>query len=182
MYSRPRLESLSLPAACGILSVFQFVPALRHVSSNYGTYLAYVTPSLTCQVDHLQRYPRIHRISGRTAFALLYISMIGAVMIAPHAIGGALALQSFVGALCVMSGFAVYQSWSSIRRRHVVAHREWSLRAMFYIGSAITARVIMLSTALVVTRLATHHTVSPVPYDATGSFISSRGSTDLSMR
>ncbi|KAG8853049.1 hypothetical protein FRB96_008427 [Tulasnella sp. 330] len=134
-YQRGMQLHLATVLPCGILSVFQFVPALRN------------------------RYPQVHRISGRIAFRLLYISMIGAFMIAPHAIGGALSLQSFVGALSAMSGFAVFKSWASIRRRQVGEHRKWSLRAMFYIGSAITARVVLIATVVIATNLTTRYTV-----------------------
>ncbi|KAG8853048.1 hypothetical protein FRB96_008426 [Tulasnella sp. 330] len=119
----------------GILSAFQFVPALRN------------------------KYRAVHRISGRVAFTLLYISMIGAVMIAPRSIGGAISVQAIVGTLCVMTGYSVFRSWTSIRHRRIADHRRWALRAMFYMGSIITARVIMISTTLIVTNLGTNHTL-----------------------
>ncbi|KAG9033136.1 hypothetical protein FRB95_000554 [Tulasnella sp. JGI-2019a] len=121
----------------GILSVFQFVPSIRN------------------------NYRQFHRISGRIAFTLLYISMIGALMIAPHAIGGSMSVQSIVWTLSFMTGYAVFKSWTYIRQRprRIADHRKWALRAMFYMGSIITARVIMITAAVITKFVGTHYTV-----------------------
>jgi hypothetical protein len=116
-----------LPAS--LLLVWQFVPVIRH------NYLVF------------------HRINGYIIILLVFISNAGALMIAHVAFGGGLAVQSFVGLLAIMVTVSIVFAWVNIKRLQIDQHRAWMLRAMFYLGSIITIRLIMILSALIVSQL-----------------------------
>lgn len=74
-------------------------------------------------------------------------------MIAHVAFGGGLAVQSFVGLLVIMTTVSIAMAWLNIKKLQIDQHRAWMLRAMFYLGSIITIRLIMVLSALVVSRV-----------------------------
>ncbi|KAG9008006.1 hypothetical protein FRB94_008330 [Tulasnella sp. JGI-2019a] len=110
-----------------VLFVFQFVPYIRN------------------------NYRQIHRLSlsGRIAFTLLYIGNIGGIIIAPHAFGGSPSVQSATYTLAILTSFASYKAWRSIRLQRVTEHRKWALRCAFYMGSIITSRPMLGITSLI---------------------------------
>lgn len=107
-----------LPAA--FLAIFQFTPVIRHKVTLY------------------------HRMAGYVIVTLVLCSNAGALIIAPHAFGGAITTQAAVGLLAIMTttglGLAVY----NIRRMQIDQHRKWMLRVWFYLGSIVTLRLILL--------------------------------------
>jgi uncharacterized membrane protein len=83
-----------------------------------------------------QRRPRLHRILGRVVLtAGLITGATALVMTSQMAIGGATerAATSLFGVLFLI---ALVKAFLSIRRRDVVHHREWMIRA-FAIGIAV---------------------------------------------
>ncbi|KAG9033709.1 hypothetical protein FRB95_014498 [Tulasnella sp. JGI-2019a] len=97
----------------------------------------------------VQNYRQIHRLRGRIAFTLLYIGNIGGIIIAPHAFGGSPSVQSATYTLAILTSFASYKAWRSIRLQRVTEHRKWALRCAFYMGSIITSRPMLGITSLI---------------------------------
>ena len=121
-----------LPA--GLLMVWQFVPIIRH------------------------KYLMAHRINGYLVVTLVIISNIGALMIARRAFGGALATQAGVGVLAIMSTISIALAYYNIKRLQIDQHRAWMLRAMFYLGTIVTMRLIMILSALISSQMSTYNT------------------------
>ncbi|KAL8911470.1 MAG: hypothetical protein Q9171_003368 [Xanthocarpia ochracea] len=112
-----------LPA--GLLMVWQFVPVIRH------------------------KFLLFHRINGYLVSILVLIANTGALMIARRAFGGSLSTQAGVGVLALISTLSIALAYYNIKRLQIDQHRAWMLRAMFYLGSIITLRIIMVLAALV---------------------------------
>ncbi|KAK6582487.1 hypothetical protein PZA11_004895 [Diplocarpon coronariae] len=112
----------------GFLAVFQFIPIIRH------------------------RLLLLHRINGYTIILLTVLSNAGALMIARRTLGGGLEIQTVVGALVIMTSAGTAMAYYNIKRLQIDQHRAWMLRTWFYFGVIITARLIMLSTARIITR------------------------------
>ena len=90
------------------------------------------------------RHLRFHRWSGRVlVLAALLVGLSGLVLAAKFPYGGPVAAAAaFVAGTAFL--IALFQAVMAIRRRDVVAHREWMIR-MFALGVAIaTIRVIGL--------------------------------------
>jgi hypothetical protein len=115
-----------LPA--GLLVVWQFVPIIRW------------------------RFPLFHHVNGYLVMILIILSNIGALMIARRSFGGGLDVQAAIGSLVILSIIAICMSHYNIRRLQIDQHRAWMLRAVFYIGVIITARVIQLLNSLIITK------------------------------
>ncbi|KAF7984684.1 hypothetical protein HWV62_12966 [Athelia sp. TMB] len=113
-----------LPAA--LLAIFQFTPVIRHKVTLY------------------------HRTAGYIIVTLVLVSNAGALIIAPHAFGGALATQAGVGLLAILSTVGITLAVYNIRRMQIDQHRKWMLRVWFYMGSIITLRLIMALAALAI--------------------------------
>lgn len=94
----------------GTLACFQFVPVIRH------------------------RLILFHRINGYLALALSVVGVTGAIMIAPVAFGGDLAIRGAVGALAIMFVGALSLAYYYIKRLRIDQHRAWMLRAWFYVS------------------------------------------------
>lgn len=96
-----------LPAS--LLAILQFTPFIRY------------------------RWILVHRISGYLAITLYLISLVGVLMIARHALGGSIDVQTWVGFV----GFGVLAcfvlSWINIRKLQIEQHRAWMLRGWFYV-------------------------------------------------
>ncbi|KLU85797.1 hypothetical protein MAPG_04817 [Magnaporthiopsis poae ATCC 64411] len=125
-----------LPAS--FLACFQFVPAIR------------------------RRWPATHKANG---YAVLLLSVLGAAsgfMVARRAFGGTLATQTGVGVF----GHRVFDSrcrWPTptVRRLQMEQHRAWMLRAWFYAGSIVTARLVMFLAAYVVSAIGGYYMAEP---------------------
>ena len=116
-----------LPA--GLLMVWQFVPVIRH------------------------KFLIVHRINGYIVITLVILSNIGAVLIARRAFGGTLPTQAGVGLLTLISTISIALAYYNIKRLQVDQHRAWMLRAMFYLATIITLRIIMILSALISSQL-----------------------------
>ncbi|KAI4180583.1 MAG: hypothetical protein LQ346_006955 [Caloplaca aetnensis] len=112
-----------LPA--GLLMVWQFVPVIRH------------------------KFLTFYRINGYLVILLIIISNVGALMIARRAFGGSLPTQAGVGLLVIISTISIALAYYNIKRLQIDQHRAWMLRAMFYLGTIVTLRIIMIIAALI---------------------------------
>ncbi|ERF70778.1 hypothetical protein EPUS_08336 [Endocarpon pusillum Z07020] len=122
---------------CAILAVLQFVPAIR------------------------QAMPSFHRINGRIVVALLLIANVGALMIARHSFGGTIDIQSAVGFLVMITTIGAALAYYNIRRLQIDQHRAWMLRTMVYMGTILTARVVLALSAVIVSSLGEYRNVWP---------------------
>ena len=121
-----------LPA--GLLIVWQFVPVIRH------------------------KFLLFHRINGYVIIILVIMSNVGAVMICRRAFGGSLSTQAGVGVLVIITTASISLAYYNIKHLQVDQHRAWMLRAMFYLGTIITLRLIMISSAQIISRLSRYYT------------------------
>lgn len=126
---------LSTILPCAFLTVFQFVPKIRH------------------------RLLWIHRINGYAVILLLLISNVGALMIARRSFGGGLDTQAGVGTLAIITTIGALMAYYNIRRLQIDEHRAWMLRTMFYMGTIITVRIILGAGAVIISTLSTYHSV-----------------------
>ncbi|KAF9774269.1 hypothetical protein IL306_007760 [Fusarium sp. DS 682] len=115
-----------IPAS--LLVVFQFVPFIR-----YKALL-------------------VHRMNGYIVVVLGVVGTVGAIMIAPVAFGGSLSIRAFVGAMSIMFLGSLFLAIWNIKTLQLEQHRAWMLRAWFYAGSIITVRIIMITSALVMSK------------------------------
>ena len=122
-----------LPA--GLLMIWQFIPIIRY----------------KCLM--------LHRINGYVIILLVTLSNIGALMICRHAFGGTLSTQSGVGTLVILTTVSIGLAYFNIKRLQIDQHRAWMLRAMFYLGTIITLRIIMIISALIISKIDTYNTV-----------------------
>lgn len=116
--------SAVLPA--GILAVLQFTPYVR------------------------RRYIIVHRILGYFALLLYSISLAGALMIARQAFGGGVDVQAWIGFVGIGVQVCFLISYINIKKLQIEQHRAWMLRGWFYAGAIITARLIMIIAALII--------------------------------
>lgn len=119
----------------GILMVFQFVPVIRH------------------------KFLLFHRINGYTIILLVLFSNVGALMIARRAFGGGLDTQSAVGVLVILTTLSLSMAYYNIKHLQIEQHRAWMLRAMFYLGTIITTRLIMIISALTISAVGSYYQV-----------------------
>lgn len=121
------------PAA--LLAIVQFTPIVRH------------------------KLRMVHRINGYVVILLLLTSNIGALMIARRAFGGSLDTQAGVGVLAISTTVSAIMAYVNIKRLHIDAHRAWMLRTWFYAASIITLRIVMIISALIISKLGGHYEV-----------------------
>ena len=121
----------------GLLAVLQFVPAIRHKALI------------------------VHRINGCVAVTLLVVGDVGALMIARYAFGGTLATQALVGTLAIATLGSAFMAYHNIKVLQIDQHRAWMLRCWFYAGSIITLRVIMVVSAVIITRIGNYYIAMP---------------------
>ena len=124
-----------LPA--GFLMVWQFVPIIRH------------------------KFLIFHRINGYIIILLVFIANAGALMICRRAFGGTIETQAGVGMLVILTTTSLCLAYYNIKRIQIDQHRAWMLRAMFYMGTIITLRFIMILSALISTQVSTYYTTMP---------------------
>lgn len=121
----------------GILAILQFTPAIRHKALLF------------------------HRINGYIIILLLICGITGALMIARHAFGGTLATQLFVGVLAISTITSAFLAYYNIKRLQIDQHRAWMLRCWFYAGSIITLRIIMVLSAMIISRIGGFYQAMP---------------------
>lgn len=119
----------------GILMVFQFVPIIRH------------------------KFLLFHRVNGYTIVLLVFLSNVGALMIARRAFGGGLDTQAAVGVLVILTTVSISMAYYNIKKLQIEQHRAWMLRAMFYLGTIITTRLIMIIAALIISSVGSYYQV-----------------------
>jgi len=124
--------SAILPA--GFLMVWQFVPVIRH------------------------KLLIFHRINGYVIILLLFVANAGALMICRRSFGGTLATQAGVGLLVIITTTSMCLAYYNIKCLQIDQHRAWMLRAMFYLGAIITLRLIMVTSAVIITMLNSYYT------------------------
>ena len=99
-----------------------------------------------------------HRINGYVVILLVLVGNVGALMICRHAFGGGIETQAGVGTLVILSTVSICLAYYNIKRLQIDQHRAWMLRAMFYLGTIITLRLIMIISALITSKLDTYYT------------------------
>jgi hypothetical protein len=124
-----------LPA--GFLVCFQFVPVIRH------------------------KVILFHRINGYLVILLSTIASAGAITIAEHAFGGDMSTRTVVGALVISTTIAYVLAWVNIKRLQIDQHRAWMMRAWAYFSCIITIRLIMFSSAAIISSIGGFYTVRP---------------------
>ncbi|KAH7330660.1 hypothetical protein B0J17DRAFT_679014 [Rhizoctonia solani] len=120
-----------LPA--GFLAVFQFVPVIR-----YKAIL-------------------VHRISGYVSIFLLFIGMASGFVIVRRSFGGEMSTQTWamtIGALVLVMATL---GWANIKRLQIDQHRKWMLRTWFYVSPIVTARLILIISAKVVSAIGQYY-------------------------
>ncbi|KAL8669340.1 MAG: hypothetical protein Q9168_006065 [Polycauliona sp. 1 TL-2023] len=137
----------------GFLLVFQFIPWIRYHALLF------------------------HRINGYIIFVLLLISNAGALMIARHSFGGEFETQVFVGALAIMTTGGATLAYINIKRLQIDQHRAWMLRTWFYAGTIITIRIIMIISALIISKIGGFY--QAVPCDKIAFELEQKGRTDF---
>ncbi|KAL5591334.1 hypothetical protein FOVSG1_010223 [Fusarium oxysporum f. sp. vasinfectum] len=115
-----------IPAS--FLVVFQFVPFIRYKALLF------------------------HRMNGYIVVVLAVIGTVGAIIIAPVAFGGSLSVRAAVGLMSIMFLGSLFLAIWNIKTLQLEQHRAWMLRAWFYAGSIITLRIIMIISALVMSK------------------------------
>lgn len=125
-------------AAClpaGFLMVWQFVPLIRH------------------------KLLLFHRINGYIIILLVLVSHIGAIIIARRAFGGSIEVQGGVGTMVILTTLSITMAYYNIKRLQIEQHRAWMLRAMFYMASIITDRIIMVVSAIVISKFGEYYQI-----------------------
>ncbi|KAJ7364730.1 hypothetical protein DFH08DRAFT_799044 [Mycena albidolilacea] len=130
--------SLCLPgltrAVGGIGAVFQFIPAIR------------------------RRKVIVHRLNGYSVLTCLIVGNICGGIVGRRSFGGELNVQSgyyVMGLLVVVAALlGIYYVKKDTRR-----HRRWMLRMVVYFAATISARLIMLAAARIITIVDTYYSV-----------------------
>ena len=143
--------SAILPA--GFLMIWQFVPVIRH------------------------KFLLFHRINGYLIVLLVLVSNVSALLIARRAYGGGLDTQAGIGTLVILTTTSIGLAYYNIKRLQIEQHRAWMLRAMFYLGTIITMRLIMIISALIVGKINSYNTTmscSEIEFNYPGNVTKSR--------
>jgi hypothetical protein len=119
----------------GLLMVWQFVPVIRYKALLF------------------------HRVNGYIIILLVFLSNVGALMVARRAFGGSLETQAAVGMLVILTTVAISMAYYNIKRLQIEQHRAWMLRAVFYLGVIITTRFIMAISAIIITRIGNYYQI-----------------------
>jgi uncharacterized membrane protein len=122
-----------LPA--GLLLGWQFVPIIRHKAI------------------------WLHRINGYIVVTLILVSHAGVLMIARRSFGGDPSLQAGFGLLVLATTWSLALALYNVKRLQIDQHRAWMLRTMFYLGTIITERIIMVIAAQIITMIGSYHTI-----------------------
>ncbi|CAE7199216.1 unnamed protein product, partial [Rhizoctonia solani] len=135
IYKAGMLIHLGSILPSGFLAVFQFVPIIR-----YKAIL-------------------VHRISGYISIFLLFIGMASAFAITRRAFGGEMASQTWAMTIGALVLVMVTLAWINIKRLQIDQHRKWMLRTWFYASPIITARIIMIISAKIVSAIGQYYVV-----------------------
>lgn len=110
----------------GLLLPFQFIPLIRHKALLY------------------------HRVSGCLIILLSLVGLAGALMIVRRSFDGTVTAQAAVDflAILIVGGFGM--AYYNIKRLQLDQHRAWMLRTVFWLGTIITLRIIMISAASII--------------------------------
>lgn len=90
---------------------------------------------------------------------LIIASIPGALMIMRRSVGGGLDIQAAVIGLAAAEVFALTMAYINIRSLQIDQHRKWMLRAMIWMSLIITARIIMLIAARIISNIGGYTTV-----------------------
>ncbi|KAJ7831968.1 hypothetical protein B0H13DRAFT_2240513 [Mycena leptocephala] len=122
------------PIVGGIAAVLQFIPAIR------------------------RRKIILHRLNGYGVLACLVVGNVSGAIVGRRSFGGELNVQSgyyAMGVMVVVSAImGIYYVKKDTRR-----HRKWMLRMVVYFSATISARLIMLSAASIITIIGTYYSV-----------------------
>ncbi|KDB22708.1 hypothetical protein H109_05374 [Trichophyton interdigitale MR816] len=124
-----------LPAS--FLVCFQFVPIIRH------------------------KFIMWHRISGYLIMLLVFISNVGALVIARRTFGGTLDIQGGIGTLVLMTTVGIGLAYYNIKKLQIDQHRAWMIRSFVYMGAIITNRFIFSAAAAIITAIGGYNAVWP---------------------
>lgn len=165
--------------------------ALQHVEfflySNFYQLSDMFVPKTTLYkyrviVDDSQKALILHRINGYLVLLLLLGGVAGALIVARHAFGGEISTQTVSGVVSLATTVSAALGYYNIKRLQIDQHRKWMLRAMFYMGSIITTRVIMAATMAVLVKIGTYSTVClPSPIPTFGISTDNHGVVDLGL-
>jgi uncharacterized membrane protein len=128
----------------GFLMVWQFVPVIRH------------------------KFLIFHRINGYVIILLILLTNAGALMIARFAFGGTLDIQGAVGLLAILTIVSAFMAYYNVKRLQIDQHRAWMLRSMFYLGTIITTRLIMILSAKVISMVGSYYALQSCDQIAAG--------------
>ncbi|PUU82998.1 hypothetical protein B9Z19DRAFT_1073608 [Tuber borchii] len=118
---------------CAIIGVFQFLPIIR------------------------RKALLLHRIDGYIFLLLLWVSTGGALAIARRSFGGKVETQAAVFALSFLSLTASSLAYYNVKRLQIEQHRAWMLRTMVYMGAIISARIIMIISAVSISAVGSYY-------------------------
>ncbi|KAF8703893.1 hypothetical protein RHS03_06164, partial [Rhizoctonia solani] len=135
IYKAGMLVHLGSILPSGFLAVFQFVPVIR-----YKAIL-------------------VHRISGYVSIFLLFIGMASAFVITRRSFGGEMASQTWTMTIGPLVLVMATLGWVNIKRLQIDQHRKWMLRTWFYASSIITARLIMIISANILSMIGQYYVV-----------------------
>ena len=121
----------------GLLALLQFVPYIRRT------------------------FVLFHRINGYVVLALLLPVNVSALLLARHAFGGDLAVQSFVGTFALITTVGAFMAWVNIKRLRIDQHRAWMLRTWTYMGIVITQRLLFVIIAIIISKIGAYYAIIP---------------------
>ncbi|KAK5174514.1 uncharacterized protein LTR77_001594 [Saxophila tyrrhenica] len=127
----------------GLLMVWQFLPIIR------------------------RKFLIFHRINGYVVTILLLLGVASAFMLARRSFGGAPATQAGIGFLGIIVPISLGMAIYNIKRLQIEQHRAWMLRTMFYCGTIITLRLIMIIAAQILPFASNYYSVMPCDAIAT---------------
>jgi len=134
LYKSSLMIHIYLSTFGGIGALFQFIPAIR------------------------RRKVIIHRLNGYGVLTCLIVANICGGIVGRRSFGGELNVQSgyyVMGLMVIVSGVVgIYYVKKDTRR-----HRKWMLRMVVYFSASISARLIMLAAANIITMIGTSYSV-----------------------
>ena len=93
----------------------------------------------------------MHRYIGYVVMFLVTCGNIGVLLILPVSMGGNdLNLYFAIIFLVIATSSAMFLAWYNIKRHQIDEHRKWMLRAMFWMGTIVTMRLVLFILILAV--------------------------------
>ena len=121
----------------GILAVLQFTPIIRH------------------------KFILFHRMNGYTCLLLILVSNIGCSILIRRPAGTDIPWQTVGAVLIFLTTFSAIMAYWNIKKLQIDQHRAWMLRCIFYMGTAVTSRLILFSGAAIISRIGGFHDIWP---------------------